>query len=737
VAGHELIQASNQSPENEGTPPVAPQSGEPLISDRRMLSIGIRAKRRRGPGAKEETERRRRELWEKTSRELDAIVAEYHARLPRKRATAVGAAYLRYSTRFQDSVADQLREILEHAVKLGIHVPRHLVFFDLAVRGYTNARQGLDGLRAALRRRDASVLLLFSTSRLFRKQYRTLAFVDDVHVGLNIRCIFVKSGVDTDDRDRWRSILAVQSMMDQFVVTMNVANIQAAHQGLMQKRIVFGTLSYGYSGEPLADQFTKMKKSRCKIVVDPVTSNVVQQVFRWYVDELTSINEIIRRLNDDESIPLPPKAASGEWTRLAVTRLLRNTRYRGLWRYGVCESVYLPEQDYTCQRLRCEPLKEIQFDEFRIVSDATWFAAQARLLEEGRSRGRKAKDSDRKSRPKILNGILVCPEHERALHVAGAHGRMMFCPSCHRLLAGSRALFSHLNRRLAVELICTRLAEMVLEDEALVHDILTACRTHVEEAQMPNPGRVSQLEAQADQLAIRIAFTRRTVGDSEEDQAAAAAEIKSFQNQQTIVLAELHQLKVLLVQRPKMPSEKEVQDLLAELHQVLLAAANSDLPEDTAAARELIRLLTGGRIELYQMGERRPQRGWLQARFQVPLLNVVAKLASGVELGCEEKPIEVTIDIKRPDPKDAEAEHAYALHKQGRGNVEIVAETGFSKEKVTRCLHSSSIDTLYSQSPGSTRKPKSVAGSRPSTWSRSSSCSVRDRQRRRPDRWRR
>src|SRR6185295_8050220 len=104
-----------------------------------------------------------------------------------------------------------------------------------------------------------------------------------------------------------------------------------------------------------------------------------------------------------------------------------------------------------------------------------------------------------------------------------------------------------------------------------------------------NPGRVSQLEAQADQLAIRIAFTRRTVGDSEEDQAAAAAEIKSFQNQQTIVLAELHQLKVLLVQRPKMPSEKEVQDLLAELHQVLLAAANSDLPEDTAAARELIR----------------------------------------------------------------------------------------------------------------------------------------------------
>jgi hypothetical protein len=146
-------------------------------------------------------------------------------------------------------------------------------------------------------------------------------------------------------------------------------------------------------------------------------------------EEKLSINEIVRRLNGDELIPLSPRCLSGEWTRLAVKGILKNTRYHALWQYGVTESVYVPDGDYVRQRRRAEPLKEIVLEEFRLVSNQMWFAAQARLAIEGHNGGRHSKDGDRKSRPKLLNGLLVCPEHNRTLHVSKPHGRQMHCPS--------------------------------------------------------------------------------------------------------------------------------------------------------------------------------------------------------------------------------------------------------------------------------------------------------------------
>ena len=46
--------------------------------------------------------------------------------------------------------AAQVRAMYEIAVREGTFVPRGLVFFDLAVRGYRDNRPGLNGLRAAL-----------------------------------------------------------------------------------------------------------------------------------------------------------------------------------------------------------------------------------------------------------------------------------------------------------------------------------------------------------------------------------------------------------------------------------------------------------------------------------------------------------------------------------------------------------------------------------------------------------
>ena len=132
--------------------------------------------------------------------------------------------------------------------------------------------------------------MFFTTSRLFRKTYRTLEFVDRLHKSLQVRCIFVKSGVDTNDKGRWESILQMQSLFDQFVVSMYVSNIHAAQEGLLQKQMVFGTLSFGYLGQPIPGEITPRGKQRSRITIDSETSEIVKQIFHWYVHDRVSLD---------------------------------------------------------------------------------------------------------------------------------------------------------------------------------------------------------------------------------------------------------------------------------------------------------------------------------------------------------------------------------------------------------------------------------------------------------------
>ena len=634
---------------------------------------------------KADIERERRELWERTCREVDEIVARYHARFPRHLAKWIGAVYARYSTRHQDSIPDQVRKILEEAIRLEIYVPREYVFFDLAVRGHKKHRQGLDQLRAVLKAKKVGALLLFATNRLFRKVYRTLEFVDQVHKGWGIRCVFVKSGVDTDDTHQWEMILHAQSMIDQFVVTMYVENIRAAHEGLLEKRLVFGTVSFGYYGEPIDGLFTVHGRPRCRIVIYEETARIVRLIFTWYVEDGVSINEIIRRLNDDPDILLPPRCQSGMWTRTAVLRALKNTRYRGVWRYGVAESVYVPEGDYVRERMRVEPLKEVRIEELRIIDDQLWYAAQKRLAQEVRRRGRKPKDGDRRSRPRLLNGLYYCPEHHQILYVGGPNGRSMRCPRCQGTKAEKRPLFSLLNRRLALKLTCEKLAELLHKDEELTEEVVEACRQEAEVQQQPDPTRLNQLRAKEQKLRRAIEFNQRNPGETEADQSATVKLLRELPYEDNEVLREIAALEKARDRKINLPSRQEVGEMIQEFSRILADAATGKVDEDAETAREIIELMTGGRIDLYQMGERAAQRGWLQGRFTVRLLSALAEHVTGVPVEAEDG-IEVVIDYRHPVAYEAEAERAKVLYDQGLMNKQIAQELGCCPAKVTNLL---------------------------------------------------
>jgi DNA invertase Pin-like site-specific DNA recombinase len=658
---------------------------EPQFYDGRVIRGAAVRARRRGPRGRAEIEKERRELWERTVREIDAIAAEFHALLPRKVADAIGAIYARFSTRHQDSVPAQVRAIFEDAVKLKIFIPREMIFFDLAVRGFKNDRQGLGQLRTVLANKKVQVLLLFSTSRLFRKQYRTLAFVDQVHKGWGLRCIFTRSGVDTNDKQRWETILATQAMIDQFVVTMYVANVQEAHKGLLDKRMVFGTISFGYRGDPIDGMVTKRGRPRCRIVIDPETAEIVLRIFTWYVEEGLSIDEIVRRLNSDPSIPLPPRCLNEEWTRLAVRRILTNTRYIGLWKYGCTESVYVPEGDYVRQNMRAEPLREVDIPELRIVPDELFARAQARLGKEARKGGRQSGDKTRSARSKLLSGLHWCSGHQRPLQLGGGVG--LFCPRCRRLPVEHRSIYSKLPPDLALQRDCEKMAELVQADEALVHNIIKSCQQEAESLQRPDPGRLQNLRAQRDKLTRSIEFNMRQGGETDEDQAEIVRVLKELRHERAEVAAEIGTWEAASQRPRKIPTEEEVREMLQDLAEIFAAAARGD-SLDVAQVREIIDAITGGRIEMYQQGERAAKRGWLQGRFKVRLLDFLVEKASGVPPAEAGEAIEVTIDYRRPEASLDKSERAYHLceHK-GWLKIRIAKHLGVSKSRVTKLLH--------------------------------------------------
>ncbi len=111
----------------------------------------------------------------------------------------IAAIYARYSTRFQDSVDDQVRECQTWAEQNGYTVAPDLIFVDRGKSGRLRRRPSRLALQAALEKGSFDVLVVFATSRLERNDYRIQQFVQEEIVERRKRAVFVMSSVDTND----------------------------------------------------------------------------------------------------------------------------------------------------------------------------------------------------------------------------------------------------------------------------------------------------------------------------------------------------------------------------------------------------------------------------------------------------------------------------------------------------------------------------------------------------------
>ncbi|HVK08987.1 MAG TPA: recombinase family protein, partial [Gemmataceae bacterium] len=534
--------------------------------------------------------------------------------------------------------------------------------------------------------KGAKVLLALTTNRLFRKMYKCMRFVEEEIVERGHRCIFVKTGIDTAQGQQWRLPLQVHSLVDEMSGTMYAANIRTAHEGLFLKNWVTFTVPYGYCGRDVDGPLTKRGRPRQEIAIHSEEAAWVRRIFAWFVTDRLPMARILELLNAEQAL-LPPKAFAGYWTHQALRYLLENPCYRGEWAYGRGENVLVSQKDYVKRRMRDKPLKTQQVEHLRLVSDEAWYAAQKLMAESPQRAGRKPRDGDRTTRPRVLNGLLYCAAHDRPLKVCGNRGQWMTCMVCRNLPKETRPLQNYLPRALALRKVCEAIAEAIRADTGLVEKIVVACRaaaTVIDES----AGRpVDVLKARLDRLTSQINFVLQNPGEAEADRAESAARVKSLRADRAAIAAEVAAAEAAASRPAAVPAEAEVMAMLGELETVLVGATQETDPADAGAVRVLLEMLTGGRILVEQSGDRRRWSGWLRGRFILRLLATVsARLDVPIRPG--EAGSELVIDFKDDGETVAGrwANNVKELADQGLLLSVIADRLGIDRHQVTAAL---------------------------------------------------
>lgn len=597
---------------------------------------------------------------------------------------------------------DQIRACQEYAAANGIEVPPELIFADKSERGHRRRREGFQAMQEALRKNEFEALLVFKTSRLHRKTYRSLQFVEEEIVDRRKRCIFVFSRIDTADGDRWRGLLHLYAMVDELSVQMGADHIRAAHEGMLDVELVFGTIAYGYLGEPIPGTANKKGQPRRRLAIDTERAEWVRRGFHWYVSQGHTIAEIIRRLNAEKA-PLPPRCETGMWTRQAVRLLLSNPRYRGFWIYGDTKATYLGRQDYVRQFRREQPLRTKQIERLRLVDDELWCAAQKLLAEEAHHGGRKAKIKDRRRRPDCLENLFYCEAHEHRMYVGGTYGRYYFCPVCKR--TAEPALRRNLNREVALTVLSRWCALLIQTDADLVERVIGRCREHAERAQKSDPQVVSALREKEVRINRKIEFILENPGLSSDDERENAAALAIARRERAAIKAEIRGLEAAAVRPVIVPTGDEVRAKLNEFAETLKNAGESDNDIEVAAVRKLLRSITGGQVRVSQVADPERERGgYLQGRFKPQIVSTTLD-EFGMREGIEARH-QVTLEFVRPCLVEDLGERAVPLYEQKLSLNEIARQLGVRRSVVVKALRRTLANSGTAMSDGRARRWK-------------------------------
>ncbi|MDH7478809.1 MAG: recombinase family protein, partial [Syntrophomonadaceae bacterium] len=277
------------------------------------------------------------------------------------------AVYLRVSTEDQArngySLNEQREACRQKARSLG--ADKVVEYADEGVSGGILDRPGLNRLREAVRAGQLDLVVVRDPDRLSRKLSHQLLLTEEMEkAGVSLQFLDFE-WQDTPDGRLFYAIRGAIAEYEKEKIRerMSRGRLQKARQG----GIPVGFHSYGYV----------YQRGSGQVLPHPEEARVVQQIYRWFIEEDLGINGIADRLNRLQM----PSRSGGRWHRQVVKQILKNPVYLGRWRF-----------------------RDVYVEVPALVEKEEWESAQSRL------KAARRLWAGRRRQQYLLSGLIACGE---------------------------------------------------------------------------------------------------------------------------------------------------------------------------------------------------------------------------------------------------------------------------------------------------------------------------------------
>lgn len=337
----------------------------------------------------------------------------------------LAAIYARVSSEKQEqeqTVASQLEALYQAVALRGYALTAELVFVDEGYSGARLDRPGLERLRDMVATGTVAAVLVYAPDRLARHYAYQVVIIEEL-TRAGCAVIFLNHAFGESPEEQM--LLQMQGVFAEYERALMAERTRrgrlfAARQGRVNWG---GNPPYGYR------YLRKTDPTPSQLVVDPGEAAIVQQMYRWLVEEQLSSYAIQQRLTEQG---LPTRGSNRQgWAQSTVIHILRNPVYKGEAWYNQTQvaDAWRPRLQTGLKDLRPgnrrsrtrRPQEEwIPVQVPALIDAELWRMAQEQLAS---NRARAARNTQHEY---LLRGLLICGHCGRRLigtWTALSHGR--------------------------------------------------------------------------------------------------------------------------------------------------------------------------------------------------------------------------------------------------------------------------------------------------------------------------
>lgn len=345
------------------------------------------------------------------------------------------AVYIRLSREdgedISASVREQKKKITEYIKKSVEHFVIVDFYIDDGLSGTDDTREEFQRMILDIERKKVNCVIVKDLSRCFRNYADQGHYLEYYFVLHNIRFI----SLELPALDSYKDPVSYNSFM---VPMQGVVNDNHCRETSLKIRSTFKAKRERgeFIGAFAPYGYKKDTNDKNKLVIDEEVSDVVRDIFNWYIGGM-SIRGICFKLNE-LGIPNPSqykknngykyqhpysKQNDGMWSHKTISSILKNEMYIGnmvqgrnrIKSYKVHKQISTPKEEWFIVENTHEPI--ISKKDFSIVQD---------LLK------RDTRTSPSKHKTYLFSGLLYCADCKKAMHRTSSKERVYYICSTHK-----------------------------------------------------------------------------------------------------------------------------------------------------------------------------------------------------------------------------------------------------------------------------------------------------------------